>query len=92
VICLFAGGWRSPAPGTASGAQAGAFRRPCQCHDVCQRGPDSFGFTATDRSGFGMLSLREALLSFSRPVLVQSPSAPTLDLVAPRHDTGSPVG
>jgi len=39
-----------------------------------------------------MLSLREALLSFSRPVLVQSPSAPTLDLVAPRHDTGSPVG
>lgn len=61
-------------------------------NDVCQRGPDSFGFTATDRSGFGMLSLREALLSFSRPVLVQSPSAPTLDLVAPRHDTGSPVG
>ena len=39
-----------------------------------------------------MLSLREALLSFSRPVLVQLPSAPTLDLVAPRHDTGSPVG
>ncbi len=44
-------------------------------NDVCQRGPDSFGFTATDRSGFGVLSLRDALLSFSRPVLVQSPVA-----------------
>jgi glyceraldehyde-3-phosphate dehydrogenase (NADP+) len=54
--------------------------------DVCQRGPDSFGFTATDKSGFGTLSLREALLTFSRPVLVQSPSAATLDAVAPRHD------
>ncbi|MCA9619729.1 MAG: aldehyde dehydrogenase family protein [Myxococcales bacterium] len=41
-------------------------------NDVCQRGPDSFGFTATDKSGFGVLSLREALLTFSRPVLVQS--------------------
>jgi glyceraldehyde-3-phosphate dehydrogenase (NADP+) len=40
--------------------------------DVCQRGPDSFGFTATDKSGFGILSLRDALLTFSRPVLVQS--------------------
>ena len=55
-------------------------------NDVCQRGPDSFGFTATDKSGFGTLSLREALLSFSRPVLVQSPSVATLDAVAPRHD------
>jgi glyceraldehyde-3-phosphate dehydrogenase (NADP+) len=40
--------------------------------DVCQRGPDSFGFTATDKSGFGVLSLRDALLTFSRPVLIQS--------------------
>ncbi len=41
-------------------------------NDVCQRGPDSFGFTATDKSGFGVLSLGAALLTFSRPVLVQS--------------------
>jgi glyceraldehyde-3-phosphate dehydrogenase (NADP+) len=47
-------------------------------NDVCQRGPDSFGFTATDKSGFGTLSLKEALLSFSRPVLLQSPDAAAL--------------
>jgi glyceraldehyde-3-phosphate dehydrogenase (NADP+) len=41
-------------------------------NDKCQRGPDSFGFTATDKSGFGILSLRDALYTFSRPVLVQS--------------------
>lgn len=52
-------------------------------NDVCQRGPDSFGFTATDKSGFGTLSLREALLSFSRPVLVQSPDAAALDVLSP---------
>ncbi|GMU59720.1 MAG: hypothetical protein AMXMBFR34_14830 [Myxococcaceae bacterium] len=52
-------------------------------NDVCQRGPDSFGFTATDKSGFGTLSLREALLSFSRPVLVQSPDAAALDGMVP---------
>jgi glyceraldehyde-3-phosphate dehydrogenase (NADP+) len=46
--------------------------------DVCQRGPDSFGFTATDKSGFGILSLRDALLTFSRPVLVQSTDAALL--------------
>lgn len=51
-------------------------------NDVCQRGPDSFGFTATDKSGFGTLSLREALLAFSRPVLLQSPEAAALDVVA----------
>ncbi|MEW6431166.1 MAG: aldehyde dehydrogenase family protein [Myxococcota bacterium] len=51
-------------------------------NDVCQRGPDSFGFTATDKSGFGTLSLREALLAFSRPVLLQSPDAAALDVVA----------
>ncbi len=48
-------------------------------NDVCQRGPDAFGFTATDKSGFGTLSLREALLSFSRSVLVQSPDKAALD-------------
>ncbi|MEW5742926.1 MAG: aldehyde dehydrogenase family protein [Myxococcota bacterium] len=52
-------------------------------NDVCQRGPDSFGFTATDKSGFGTLSLREALLAFSRPVLVQSPDASALDVMTP---------
>jgi glyceraldehyde-3-phosphate dehydrogenase (NADP+) len=41
--------------------------------DVCQRGPDTFGFTAADKSGFGTLSIRNALLSFSRSVIIQSP-------------------
>ncbi|MBA2539330.1 MAG: aldehyde dehydrogenase family protein [Deltaproteobacteria bacterium] len=41
--------------------------------DVCQRGPDTFGFTAADKSGHGTLSIRAALLSFSRSVIVQSP-------------------
>lgn len=53
------------------------------CNDVCQRGPDAFGFTATDKSGFGTLSLREALLAFSRPVLMQSPDAAALGSLAP---------
>jgi glyceraldehyde-3-phosphate dehydrogenase (NADP+) len=48
-------------------------------NDVRQRGPDSFGFSATDKSGFGTLSLREALLGFSRPVLVQSTDEAALD-------------
>ena len=52
-------------------------------NDVCQRGPDSFGFTATDKSGFGTLSLKEALLSFSRPVLLQSPDAGALRAFVP---------
>jgi glyceraldehyde-3-phosphate dehydrogenase (NADP+) len=43
--------------------------------DVCQRGPDTFGFTAADKSGFGTLSIEAALRSFSRTVIVQSPSA-----------------
>lgn len=47
-------------------------------NDVCQRGPDSFGFTATDKSGFGVLSLRDALLTFSRPALIQSPDPAAL--------------
>ncbi len=41
--------------------------------DVCQRGPDTFGFTAADKSGHGTLSIRDALRSFSRSVIVQSP-------------------
>ena len=40
--------------------------------DVCQRGPDTFGFTAADKSGFGTLSIEAALRSFSRTVIVQS--------------------
>lgn len=48
-------------------------------NDVCQRGPDSFGFSAADKSGFGTLSLKEALLSFSRPVLVQAQEQTVLD-------------
>ncbi|MBA3539298.1 MAG: aldehyde dehydrogenase family protein, partial [Deltaproteobacteria bacterium] len=42
-------------------------------NDICQRGPDTFGFTAADKSGFGTLSIRAALLAFSRSVIVQSP-------------------
>jgi len=42
-------------------------------NDVCQRGPDTFGFTAADKSGFGTLSIRNALLAFSRSVILQSP-------------------
>ncbi len=41
--------------------------------DVCQRGPDTFGFTAADKSGFGTLSIEAALRSFTRTVIVQSP-------------------
>jgi glyceraldehyde-3-phosphate dehydrogenase (NADP+) len=55
-------------------------------NDVCQRGPDVFGFSAAEKSGFGTLSLKEALLAFSRPVLVQSQERESLDafLGAPR--------
>jgi glyceraldehyde-3-phosphate dehydrogenase (NADP+) len=56
-------------------------------NDVCQRGPDSFGFSATDKSGFGTLSLVDALRTFSRPVLVQATDAAALDTFAAR-----PVG
>ena len=41
-------------------------------NDVCQRGPDTFGFTAADKSGFGTLSIEAALRSFSRTVIVES--------------------
>jgi glyceraldehyde-3-phosphate dehydrogenase (NADP+) len=47
--------------------------------DVCQRGPDTFGFTAADKSGFGTLSIKNALLAFSRSVIVQSPDRAAID-------------
>jgi glyceraldehyde-3-phosphate dehydrogenase (NADP+) len=47
--------------------------------DVCQRGPDTFGFTAADKSGFGTLSIRNALLAFSRSVILQSPDRAALE-------------
>lgn len=50
-----------------------AFVARVNLDDVCQRGPDTFGFTAADKSGFGTLSIRSALLSFSRAVILQSP-------------------
>jgi glyceraldehyde-3-phosphate dehydrogenase (NADP+) len=49
--------------------------------DVCQRGPDTFGFTAADKSGFGTLSIREALKSFSRSVIVQSPNRAAVEVI-----------
>jgi glyceraldehyde-3-phosphate dehydrogenase (NADP+) len=49
--------------------------------DVCQRGPDTFGFTAADKSGFGTLSIREALRSFSRSVIVQSPDRAAVERI-----------
>jgi len=42
-------------------------------NDVCQRGPDTFGFSAADKSGFGTLSIELALRAFSRAVITQSP-------------------
>lgn len=70
--------------GSAEGARAlvrkfTRFVARVNVNDVCQRGPDSFGFSAAEKSGFGTLSLKEALLAFSRPVLVQSQAAATLD-------------
>ncbi|MBL8921964.1 MAG: aldehyde dehydrogenase family protein [Myxococcaceae bacterium] len=56
-------------------------------NDVCQRGPDSFGFSAADKSGFGTLSLKEALLAFSRPVLVQAREQAVLDAFLSRPTT-----
>jgi len=53
----------------------GAYCARINLDDVCQRGPDTFGFTAADKSGFGTLSIDAALRSFSRAVIVQSPDA-----------------
>ena len=50
-----------------------AFVARINVNDICQRGPDTFGFTAADKSGFGTLSIAQALLSFSRTVIQQSP-------------------
>lgn len=47
-------------------------------NDVCQRGPGTFGFTAADKSGIGTLSIHNALLAFSRTVIVQSPDRTAL--------------
>jgi len=48
------------------------FNARVNINDVCQRGPDTFGFTAADKSGFGTLSIEAALRAFSRVVIVQS--------------------
>lgn len=59
-------------------AELGSFVSRINIDDVCQRGPDTFGFTAADKSGFGTLSIRAALMAFSRSVIVQSPDAGAL--------------
>ncbi len=46
--------------------------------------PDSFGFSATDKSGFGTLSLLDALRAFSRAVLVQATDEAALDAFVAR--------
>jgi glyceraldehyde-3-phosphate dehydrogenase (NADP+) len=72
--------WGSP---TSARGLVRAFTRfvaRVNVNDVCQRGPDSFGFSAHDKSGFGTLSLKDALLSFSRPVLVQSQDEASLEV------------
>ncbi len=77
--------WGPPATAGPLARALARFVARVNVDDVCQRGPDAFGFTATDKSGFGTLSLREALLTFSRPVLLQSPDAATLAAVVPHH-------
>lgn len=74
-----AGVWGTPASARPVVRKLTRFVSRVNFNDVCQRGPDSFGFSATDKSGFGTLSLREALLAFSRPVLVQATDAAALD-------------
>lgn len=74
-----AGVWGSPESSRALVRRLTRFVARVNVNDVCQRGPDSFGFSAADKSGFGTLSLREALLAFSRPVLVQATDPETLD-------------
>jgi glyceraldehyde-3-phosphate dehydrogenase (NADP+) len=68
-----AGVWGPPEATAGAVAALGRLVARVNVNDVCQRGPDSFGFTATEKSGFGTLSLREALLAFSRVATVQSP-------------------
>jgi glyceraldehyde-3-phosphate dehydrogenase (NADP+) len=64
--------WGSPASARALVRRFTRFVARVNVNDVCQRGPDAFGFSATDKSGFGTLSLEDALLGFSRPVLIQA--------------------
>lgn len=71
--------WGTPETARALVRRFSRFVSRVNLNDVCQRGPDVFGFSATDKSGFGTLSLREALLAFSRPVLLQALDAEALD-------------
>jgi glyceraldehyde-3-phosphate dehydrogenase (NADP+) len=71
--------WGKPETARALVRKFTRFVARVNLNDVCQRGPDSFGFSAADKSGFGTLSLKEALLSFSRPVLVQAQTQSVLD-------------
>lgn len=71
--------WGQPANARALVRRFTRFVARVNLNDVCQRGPDSFGFSAADKSGFGTLSLKEALLAFSRPVLVQAREQAVLD-------------
>jgi len=71
--------WGQPATSRALVRRLTRFVARVNHNDVCQRGPDVFGFSASDKSGFGTLSLRDALLAFSRPVLVQGLDAAVLD-------------
>ncbi|MEW6281736.1 MAG: aldehyde dehydrogenase family protein [Candidatus Eremiobacterota bacterium] len=41
-------------------------------NDNCQRGPDTFTFMAVDKSGFGALSIRDALETLSNRTLIES--------------------
>lgn len=59
-------------------AMLAAFVARININDVCQRGPDTFGFTAADKSGFGTLSIEAALRTFSRTVITQSPDPATI--------------
>lgn len=71
--------WGTPASARPVVRKLTRFVSRVNFNDVCQRGPDAFGFSATDKSGFGTLSLREALLAFSRPVLLQATDEASLD-------------
>jgi glyceraldehyde-3-phosphate dehydrogenase (NADP+) len=76
-----AGVWGPPENARPAVEALGRLVSRVNVNDVCQRGPDTFGFTATDKSGFGTLSLRDALLTFSRPLTIQSPDEAALRAV-----------
>ena len=71
--------WGAPSTARALVRRFTRFVSRVNVNDVCQRGPDAFGFSATDKSGFGTLSLEDALLAFSRPVLVQATEQQALE-------------